>query len=103
MVSRLRSPLVWGPISLALFAVVIWRSHVLESGSAFASTRPAPLVAALLFSLLPPILWAVRSAALLAAFGRPVPVRALIPMTTFANTINNLTPGSVGELARLYL
>ncbi len=24
-------------------------------------------------------------------------------MTTFANTINNLTPGSVGELARLYL
>jgi uncharacterized membrane protein YbhN (UPF0104 family) len=86
-----------------LFAVVIWRSHLWESGSVFATTRPGPLVAALLLSLLPPVLWAIRSAGLLASSGRPVPIRALIPMTTFANTINNLTPGSVGELARLYL
>ena len=94
---------MWGPISLALFAIVIWRSRLWESGSALATTRPAPLVAALLLSLLPPVLWAVRSAGLLSASAHPVAIRSLIPMTTFANTINNLTPGSVGELARLYL
>lgn len=103
MVPRLRSPLVWGPITIALFAIVIWRSRLWESGSALATTRPAALLVALLLSLVPPVLWAVRSAGLLAASGRPVPIPALIPMTTFANTINNLTPGSVGELARLYL
>jgi uncharacterized membrane protein YbhN (UPF0104 family) len=103
MVPRLRSPLVWGPISLALLAIVIWRSRLLESGSVLATTRPGPLLAALLLSLLPPLLWAIRSSALLSASGNRVPIAALIPMTTFANTINNLTPGSVGELARLYL
>lgn len=103
MVSRLRHPLVWGPISLALFAIVIWRSGLVESGSSLVVTQPAPLVAALGLSLLPPFLWAIRSGGLLAASGRPVPTLALVPMTTFANTINNLTPGSMGELARLYL
>ncbi len=103
MVSRLRSPLVWGPISLALFAIVIWRSRLWESGTVLTSMDPAPLLAAVLLSLLPPVLWAIRSAALLAAAGHPVPIPTLVPMTTFANTINNLTPGSVGELARLYL
>ena len=49
------------------------------------------------------VLWAVRSADLLGAAGRPVPIRPLIPMTALANTINGLTPGSVGELLRLYL
>jgi uncharacterized membrane protein YbhN (UPF0104 family) len=50
-----------------------------------------------------PFLWAIRSRNLLAAAGRPVPLPALLPMTSFANTINNLTPGSAGELVRLYL
>ena len=49
------------------------------------------------------VLWAVRSANLLRAADRPVGVVPLIPMTSFANTINNLTPGSMGELIRLYL
>jgi uncharacterized membrane protein YbhN (UPF0104 family) len=49
------------------------------------------------------VLWAVRSADLLGAAGRPVGVVALVPMTALANTVNNLTPGSVGELLRLYL
>ncbi len=103
MVSRLRNPLVWGPISIALLLIVIWRSGLLGSGAFLAMTRPAPLLAALALCLLPPVLWAIRSAGLLSASGRPVPVPAMVPMTTFANTINNLTPGSVGELARLYL
>jgi len=103
MVPRLRSPIVWGPISLALLVIVIWRSRLWESGSTLQTMQPGLLLAALLLSLLPPILWAVRSAALLTASGHPVPILALVPLTTFANTINNLTPGSVGELARLYL
>lgn len=103
MVSRLRNPLVWGPISVALLALVIWRSGLLAASGTFASAKPAPLLAALALCLLPPVLWAVRSAGLLSASGHPVPVTALVPMTTFANTINNLTPGSMGELARLYL
>ena len=94
---------MWGPISLALFAVVIWRSRLWESGTVLTTMNPAPLLVAIALSFLPPLLWAVRSAALLAAAGHPVPIPALVPMTTFANTINNLTPGSVGELARLYL
>jgi len=102
MARRLRSPLVWGPISLALFAIVIWRSGLWDSGSSLAMTQPAPLLVALALTLLPPGLWAIRSAGLLAASGRSVPTLALVPMTTFANTINNLTPGSIGELARLY-
>lgn len=103
MVSRLRHPLVWGPISVALFALVIWRSGLLGSGESLASADPEPLLAAVLLCLVPPVLWAVRSAGLLAASGHPVGILPLVPMTTFANTINNLTPGSVGELARLYL
>ena len=103
MVSRLRNPLVWGPISIALLIVVLWRSGLLGSGAFLTMTRPTWLLAALALCLLPPVLWALRSAGLLTASGHPVPVPALIPMTTFANTINNLTPGSVGELARLYL
>ncbi len=49
------------------------------------------------------LLWAIRSADLLGAAGRPVPIGPLVPMTALANTVNNLTPGSVGELLRLYL
>jgi uncharacterized membrane protein YbhN (UPF0104 family) len=94
---------VWGPISLVLFAIVIWRSGLWGSGSSLPTTHPGPLLAALLLCLLPPFLWAVRSAALLSASGSPVGIPSMVPMTTFANTINNLTPGSVGELARLYL
>lgn len=103
MVSRLRNPLVWGPISVALLLIVVWRSGLFGSGATLSMTRPAPLLAALALCLAPPVLWAIRSAGLLSASGRPVPILPLIPMTTFANTINNLTPGSVGELARLYL
>lgn len=103
MVSRLRNPLVWGPISVALLVLVIWRSGLLESGASLSSTRPAPLLAAAALSVLAPLLWGLRSAGLLAASGHHVTVAAMIPLAAFANTINNLTPGSVGELGRLYL
>ena len=102
MVRRLRSPFVWIPISVALLAVVIWRSRIWEVGSTIPDPDVAPILLAVALSGLLPVLWALRSERLLAP-QHPVPIRALIPMTTLANTVNNLTPGSVGELLRLYL
>jgi uncharacterized protein (TIRG00374 family) len=99
----LRRPTVWAPISLALLAVVAWRSRLWEAGDRLGHVDIQPLAAALALSALIPVLWAVRSAALLRAAGRPVPVRPLIPMTALANTVNNLTPGSSGEILRLWL
>jgi uncharacterized protein (TIRG00374 family) len=49
------------------------------------------------------LLWAARSSDLLAAAGRSVGIGPLVPMTSFANTINNLTPGSAGEIVRVWL
>ena len=98
----LRRPIVWLPISIGLMALVVWRSNVLDAG-ALSGFDPRPLAAAALLSAVIPLVWAIRSAGLLAAAGRPVGIRPLIPMTAFANTVNNLTPGSTGEVFRLYL
>jgi len=99
----LRRPLVWGSISLALLGLVAWRSQAWELGDRLGDADPRPIVAAVLLNLVIVVAWAARSSNLLAGAGRPVAVLPLIPMTAFANTINNVTPGSVGELARLYL
>ncbi len=99
----LRHPLVWGSISLALLALIAWRARPWELGDRLEATDLRPLLGAVALNLVIVVAWAVRSAGLLRAAGRPVPIAPLIPMTAFANTINNLTPGSVGELARVYL
>jgi uncharacterized protein (TIRG00374 family) len=99
----LRRPIVWVPISIGLLALLMWRSRLWEAGAALAGLDPGPLVGAALLSGVIAILWAIRSADLLAAAGRSVGVLPLVPMTTFANTINNLTPGSAGEIVRMYL
>jgi glycosyltransferase 2 family protein len=99
----LRHPLVWGTISLALLALIAWRARPWELGDRLDATDVRPILAALALNVVIVVAWAARSAGLLAAAGRPVPIAPLIPMTAFANTINNVTPGSVGELARLYL
>jgi uncharacterized membrane protein YbhN (UPF0104 family) len=103
MLRRLRRPIVWVPVSLALLALVVWRSRLWEAGQQLGPIDPRPFLAALVIGQATPILWALRSRNLLAAADRPVPFLALLPMTSFANTINNLTPGSAGELVRLYL
>ncbi|HZC33302.1 MAG TPA: lysylphosphatidylglycerol synthase transmembrane domain-containing protein [Candidatus Bathyarchaeia archaeon] len=99
----LRRPIVWLPISIGLLALLVWRSRIWEAGSSLAGLDPRPIAAAVLLSVVVAILWAVRSADLLAAADRTVGVLQLVPMTTFANTINNLTPGSAGEIVRMYL
>ena len=103
MMRALRHPLVWGTISLALLALIAWRARPWELGDRLDATDVRPILAALALDIVIVVAWAARSAGLLAAAGRPVPIAPLIPMTAFANTVNNVTPGSVGELARLYL
>jgi uncharacterized protein (TIRG00374 family) len=96
----LRRPIVWLPISGLLLALVAWRSRLWEAGAILGTPDPLPLVGAVLLNVAIAVLWAVRSADLLAAAGHPVAVAPLLPMTAFANTINNLTPGSAGEVVR---
>lgn len=103
MVRWLRHPAVWVPISAILLFVVVWRSELWAAGDRLGRLDPGPLVLAVLVGGIVLWLWAVRSADLLAGAGRPVGAVALVPMTAFANTINNLTPGSMGELVRMYL
>lgn len=99
----LRHPLVWGSISFGLLALVAWRSRAWELGDRLVDADVRPVLVAIALDVVIVVAWAARSSDLLAGAGRPVRVGPLIPMTAFANTINNVTPGSVGELVRLYL
>ncbi len=103
MTRWLRRPIVWLPVSGALLVLVAWRSRVWEAGDVLGTPAPLPLLVAVLLNGALALLWAVRSADLLAAAGSPVAVAPLVPMTVFANTINNLTPGSAGEVVRAWM
>lgn len=103
MTRWLRRPIVWVSISAALLALVAWRSRAWELGDRLGDADARPIVLAVALNVVILVAWAARSSDLLAGSGHAVPVRPLVPMTAFANTINNVTPGSVGELVRLYL
>ncbi len=99
----LRRPAVWLPISGFLLVLVAWRSRAWEALDILGAPDPAPLAMAVLLNLAIGVLWALRSRDLLAAARHPVGLGPLLPMTAFANTINNLTPGSAGEIVRAWL
>jgi uncharacterized protein (TIRG00374 family) len=99
----LRRPVVWLPISIGLLGLLLWRSRPWDANASIVALDGRPFAVAVGLCLAIAVLWAVRSANLLTAAGRPVRVLPLVPMTTFANTINNLTPGSAGEIVRMYL
>lgn len=103
MTRWLRQPIVWLPISGLLLGLVAWRSRIWEADEILGAPDPVPLAAAVLLNAAVAFLWAVRSADLLAAAGSRVAVAPLLPMTAFANTINNLTPGSAGEVVRAWM
>ncbi|MEA2549946.1 MAG: hypothetical protein QOE42_2544 [Chloroflexota bacterium] len=103
LASWLRRPIVWLPISIGLLVLLVWRSRVWEAAALLGGLDSGPVLAGLLLSGAVALLWAIRSSDLLTAAGQPVGVLPLVPMTTFANTINNLTPGSAGEIIRMYL
>ena len=98
-----RHPAVWVPVSAGLIAAMVWRSRLWEAADGLKLVDPASLAVAVAISGIIPFLWAARSADLLRGAGRPVAMRPLVPMTLFANMINNLTPGSSGEVVRVWL
>ncbi len=103
MIRWLRRPIVWVPVSIALVALIVWRSRAWEVGAVLGVPDVGLLVAAVGLNAVVLVCWAVRSHDLLAGAGHRVGIPTLVPMTAFANTINNLTPGSAGELIRLWL
>lgn len=103
MTRWLRRPVVWITISVALLVLVAWRSRAWELADRLGAADPRAIILAVALNLVIVVAWAARSSDLLAGAGHAVPIGPLIPMTAFANTINNVTPGSVGELVRLYL
>ena len=89
---------VWVSISVVLLGLLVWRTRPWEALATGADWQP--LVVVVLLNLVVIAAWAVRSERLMAAVGHPIPVRALVPVVSFANTINNLTPASSGEALR---
>jgi uncharacterized protein (TIRG00374 family) len=89
---------VWGTVSLVLFALLVWRTQPWEALATGPDWRPLLAVIALNGVVI--AAWAVRSERLMAAVGHPLPIAALVPIVSFANTINNLTPASSGEALR---
>lgn len=98
--SVIRRPYVWLPISLLLLGFVIWRTRPWEAAALAGSIDLIPLGLALALNAAVIALWAVRSRFLMAAVGHPLRFTELVPIVSFANTINNLTPASTGEVLR---
>jgi uncharacterized protein (TIRG00374 family) len=95
-----RRRLVLFAIAAVLLGLVVWRTEPWQAATLAARLDQAPLVLALALNAAVILLWAIRSGSLMAAVGSPLATGTLIPVVAFANTINNLTPGSVGEVLR---
>lgn len=89
---------VWVSISAILFALLLWRTRPWEALATGADL--APLLAVVAINGVVIATWAVRSQALMRAVGHGLPLASLVPIVSFANTINNLTPASSGEALR---
>lgn len=98
MPAAMRRWYVWGSISLGLLALLVWRTRPWEA----LATGADPGLLILVVGLNAVVIgaWAIRSGRLMAAVGHPLPFAALVPIVSFANTINNLTPASSGEMLR---
>jgi uncharacterized protein (TIRG00374 family) len=91
---------VWLPVSVGILAVLIWRTRPWDAVALLSGTDLAPLLLALPLNGVVVGLWAERSKSLMAAVGSPLGFVALVPVVSFANTVNNLTPASSGEVLR---
>ena len=94
---------VWLPISAALLAFVVWRTRPWELAALGGRLDLGPVAGALLLNVAVVVLWAIRSRVLMAGVGHPLSFLELVPIVSFANTINNLTPASSGEVLRAYV
>jgi uncharacterized protein (TIRG00374 family) len=89
---------VWLTVSVVLLALLVWRTRPWEALALGA--RPLPLIGVLFLDVVVVAAWALRSAALMRAVGQPISATSLVPVVSFANTVNNLTPASSGEALR---
>jgi uncharacterized protein (TIRG00374 family) len=97
---RVRRWYVWLPISLGILALLVWRTRPWEAVDLASGLDLPLLLAAVGLNIVVIALWAVRSRSLMAAVGNPLGSLELVPIVSFANTINNLTPASSGEILR---
>ena len=96
----MRMPIVWGPLSAGLLALVILTSRPWEAAFFLGSPNLWPAVGAIALNAFVLALWGVRSARLLASAGVGLDVGAAIRLSSMAYAVNSVTPGSVGEIAR---
>ena len=96
----MRRWLIWFPVSVGLLALLVWRTRPWEATALAGRLDLVPLAGAVALNVLIVALWAVRSAGLMRAVGWPLSFRRLVPVVSFANTVNNLTPASSGEVLR---
>jgi len=91
---------VWAPISLGLLALLAWRTRPWDAAALASQLDLGALGLALALNLVVVLVWAERSRSLMAAVGSPLSRTRLVPIVSFANTVNNLTPASSGEVFR---
>ena len=96
----MRRWLIWLPVSVGLLALLVWRTRPWEAAALAGRLDLLSVAGAVALNVLIVVLWAVRSAGLMRAVGNPLSVRRLVPVVSFANTVNNLTPASTGEVLR---
>ena len=100
MTRHLRRWYVYVPLSILILGFLLWRTRVWEAAHLLAEAEPLPLVGALVLDVVIIVLWAGRSGLLLADLGSRIPIRDLVPIVSFANTVNGVTPASAGEVLR---
>lgn len=88
-------------IALALAILVVWSSEPWTIWK-FEPAFIASFAFALFFDVALIVIWAFRHAFVLRAVGASVSPRLLLPLVTFSNTANNLTPAASGEVMRAW-
>lgn len=91
---------IWLPITAGLFILLLRQTRPWDAAALASRLDWTPLILAILLNAVIILGWAIRSRWLMAAVGSPVGVAPLVPVVTFANTVNNMTPASSGEVLR---
>ena len=97
---HLRRWYVYLPITALIVGLLLWRTQVWTATDLLRGADVRLLVVVVLLNLVVIVAWAVRSRQLLDAFGHHIGTLPLVPIVSFANTINGLTPASAGEVVR---
>lgn len=99
----LSRPYVYIPVSAGLLLLVVVQIPLADLDRVLATTRADLLLLAVGLNLAVLALWALRSWLLLAQLGHRLTLADTALLALFANTVNNVTPASTGEIARAVL